>query len=80
MPIFLNTPTYKTLVKNEKFENFAQAQVLLPYLLDTIAELSNDLNDSVSKARVKREILMASDGATPETVKALNNLSKALEL
>jgi hypothetical protein len=80
MPIFLNTPTFKELVKNEKFENFAQAQVLLPYLLDTINELSNDLNDSVSKARVKREIAWQSDGESPETVKALIHLSDLLEL
>ena len=80
MPIFLNTPTYKELVKNEKFETIEQANIVLPYLIDAIKILTNDLNDSVSKARIKREILMASDGVSPETVKALSNLAKMLEL
>jgi hypothetical protein len=75
---FLKTETFKTLVKNQKFETIEQANIVLPYLLDAIKELQAQQNESISKARVQREILWASDGATPEVAKALRKLAKEL--
>jgi hypothetical protein len=77
---FLKTETFKTLVENQKFENETQANIVLPYLLDAIKELQAQQNESISKARVQREILWASDGATPEVAKALRKLAKELAL
>jgi hypothetical protein len=77
---FLNTDTFKTLVENKRFDNATQANIVLPYLLDAIKELQAQQNESVSKARVQREILWASDGATPEVAKALRKLAKELAL
>jgi len=77
---FLKTETFKTLVENQKFENETHANIVLPYLLDAIKELQAQQNESISKARVQREILWASDGATPEVAKALRKLAKELDL
>jgi hypothetical protein len=76
--LFLKTETFKTLVKNQKFETIEQANIVLPYLLDAIKELQAQQNESISEARIKREILWASDGATPEVAKALRKLAKEL--
>ena len=78
--LFLKTETFKTLVKNQKFETIEQANIVLPYLLDAIKELQAEQNESISKARIQREILWASDGATPEVAKALRKLAKELDL
>ena len=78
--LFLNTEIFKTLFKNQKFENETHANIVLPYLLDAIKELQAEQNESVSKARVQREILWASDGATPEVAAALKKLAKELDL
>ena len=78
--LFLKTETFKTLVEKQKFENETQANIVLPYLLDAIKELQAQQNESISKARIQREILWASDGATPEVAKALRKLAKELAL
>ena len=78
--LFLKTETFKTLVEKQKFENETQANIVLPYLLDAIKELQAQQNESISKARVQREILWASDGATPDVAKALRKLAKELAL
>jgi hypothetical protein len=77
---FLKTDTFKTLVENKRFDNGTQANIVLPYLLNAIKELQAQQNESISKARVQREILWASDGATPEVAKALRKLAKELAL
>ena len=78
--LFLNTEIFKTLFKNQKFENETHANIVLPYLLNAIKDLQAQQNESISKARVQREILWASDGATPEVAKALRKLAKELAL
>jgi hypothetical protein len=77
---FLKTDTFKTLLANGKAETPEQANTVMPYLLNAIKELQAQQNESVSKARVQREILWASDGATPEVAKALRKLAKELAL
>jgi ATP-dependent protease HslVU (ClpYQ) ATPase subunit len=78
--LFLKTETFKTLVKNQKFENIKQANTILLYLIDAIDSLQAQQNESISKARIQREILWASEGATPEVAKALRKLAKELAL
>ena len=78
--LFLKTDTFKTLVENQRFANGTQANIVLPYLLGAIKELQSQQNESISKARIQREILWASDGATPEVAKALRKLAKELDL
>ena len=78
--LFLKTETFKTLLQNGKAETPEQANYVMPYLLNAIKELQAQQNDSISKARVQREILWASDGATPEVAKALRKLAKELDL
>jgi len=77
---FLNTETFKTLLANGKAETSDQAYTVMPLLLNAIKDLQAQQNESISKARVQREILWASDGATPEVAKALRKLAKELEL
>jgi hypothetical protein len=77
---FLKTETFKTLVENKRFDNGTQANIVLPYLLDAIKDLQSQQNESISKARVQREILWQSDGATPEVAAALKKLAKELGL
>ena len=77
---FLKTDTFKTLLANGKAETPDQANTVMPYLLNAIKELQAQQNESISKARVQREILWASDGATPEVAKALRKLAKELAL
>jgi hypothetical protein len=77
---FLNTDTFKTLAKSQKFETIEQANVVLPYLIDAIIELQKDLNKSVPKTKIGRDIAWQSDGATPEVAKALRKLAKELAL
>jgi hypothetical protein len=77
---FLKTDTFKTLLANGKAETPDQAHTVMPYLLNAIKELQAQQNESISKARVQREILWASDGATPEVAKALRKLAKELAL
>jgi hypothetical protein len=77
---FLKTETFKTLLANGKAETPEQANYVMPYLLNAIKELQAQQNESISKARVQREILWASDGATPEVAKALRKLAKELDL
>jgi hypothetical protein len=77
---FLKTETFKTLLQNGKAETPEQANTVMPYLLNAIKELQAQQNESISKARVQREILWASDGATPEVAKALRKLAKELDL
>jgi hypothetical protein len=77
---FLKTDTFKTLLANGKAETPDQANTVMPYLLNAIKELQAQQNESISKARIQREILWASDGATPEVAKALRKLTKELDL
>ncbi len=77
---FLKTETFKTLLANGKAETSDQANTVMPYLLNAIKELQAQQNESISKARIQREILWASDGATPEVAKALRKLAKELAL
>jgi hypothetical protein len=77
---FLKTDTFKTLLANGKAETSDQAYTVMPLLLNAIKDLQAQQNESVSKARVQREILWASDGATPEVAKALRKLAKELAL
>jgi hypothetical protein len=78
--LFLKTDTFKTLLANGKAETSDQAYTVMPLLLNAIKDLQAQQNESISKARVQREILWASDGATPEVAKALRKLAKELEL
>jgi hypothetical protein len=77
---FLKTDTFKTLVENKRFDNGTQANIVLPYLLNAIKELQAEQNESLSKARIQREILWTINGATPEVAKALRKLAKELAL
>jgi hypothetical protein len=77
---FLKTETFKTLLANGKAETSDQAYTVMPLLLNAIKDLQAQQNESISKARVQREILWASDGATPEVAKALRKLAKELAL
>jgi hypothetical protein len=78
--LFLKTETFKTLLQNGKAETPEQANTVMPYLLNAIKELQAEQNKSISKAQIQREILWASDGATPEVAKALRKLAKELDL
>jgi hypothetical protein len=77
---FLKTETFKTLLQNGKAETSDQAYTVMPLLLNAIKDLQAQQNESISKARIQREILWASDGATPEVAKALRKLAKELAL
>jgi hypothetical protein len=77
---FLKTETFKTLLANGKAETSDQAYTVMPLLLNAIKDLQAQQNESISKARIQREILWASDGATPEVAKALRKLAKELAL
>ena len=77
---FLKTETFKTLLAKGKAETSDQAYTVMPLLLNAIKDLQAQQNDSISKARIQREILWASDGATPEVAKALRKLAKELAL
>jgi hypothetical protein len=77
---FLKTDTFKMLLANGKAATPHQAAYVMPYLLNAIKDLQAQQNESISKARVQREILWASDGATPEVAKALRKLAKELAL
>jgi hypothetical protein len=77
---FLKTETFKTLVKNQKFETIEQANTALPHLINAIVSLQMENIGSISEARIKREILWQSDGATPEVAEALKKLAKELGL
>jgi hypothetical protein len=77
---FLKTDTFKTLIANGKAETPDQAYTVMPLLLNAIKDLQAQQNESISKARIQREILWASDGATPEVAKALRKLAKELAL
>jgi hypothetical protein len=77
---FLKTETFKTLLQNGKAETPEQADYVMPYLLNAIKDLQAQQNESISKARIQREILWASDGSTPEVAKALRKLAKELAL
>jgi hypothetical protein len=78
--LFLKTETFKTLLANGKAETSDQAYTVMPLLLNAIKDLQAQQNESISKARIQREILWASDGATPEVAKALRKLAKELAL
>ena len=77
---FLKTETFKTLLANGKAETSDQAYTVMPLLLNAIKDLQAQQNESISKARIQREILWASDGATPEVAEALRKLAKELAL
>ena len=77
---FLKTDTFKTLLANGKAETSDQAYTVMPLLLNAIKDLQAQQIESISKARIQREILWASDGATPEVAKALRKLAKELAL
>jgi hypothetical protein len=77
---FLKTETFKTLLANGKAETSDQAYTVMPLLLNAIKDLQAQQNESISKARIQREILWASEGATPEVAKALRKLAKELAL